>query len=114
MQEWKKYIFIRHTYKSLSKHLLKLVVNIIYSNTEQKIVAIFIFSINSKMSVSSKILFKLEIYIFPRHIYVNLVPKPDNIPVFGFVLFKMDFFLSRIYLFWDAALKKEQHVKVAP
>lgn len=25
----------------------------------------------------------------------------------------MNFFLSRIYLFWDAALKKQQHVKAA-
>lgn len=51
-------------------------------------VAIFIFSINSKMAVSFKILFKSEMYIFPRHIYVNIVPNSDNVPVFGFGLLK--------------------------
>lgn len=88
-------------------------VNIIYNNTEQTIVAIFICSINSKMALSSKILLKSEIYIFSRHTYVNIVPNPDSFPVFIFGIFKMDFFMSRIYLFSDAALKKQQHVKAA-
>lgn len=106
-------IFIRHTYKSLSKHLLKLVLNTIYRNTEQTIVAIFIFPINSKMAVSSNILFESEMYIFPRYMYVNIVPNPDSFPVFVFGLFRTDIFLSRIYLFWNAASTKQQHVKAA-
>lgn len=105
--EWKKYnIFIRHTYKSLSKHLLELVVNIIYTYTEQTIVAILIFFIISKMTVSSKILFKSEMHTFPRHIYAIIVPNPDNIPVFLYWLFKTGFFPSRIMSFWDAAWNK--------
>jgi len=68
------------------------VVNVIYSHTEQTIVAMFVFSINSKMAVSSKILFKSEMYIFSRHMCVNIVPNPDNISVFSFRVFKMDTF----------------------
>lgn len=45
--------------------------------------------------------------------YVNIVPNPDSFPVFIFGIFTMDFFMSRIYLFSDAALKKQQHVKAA-
>lgn len=51
-------------------------------------VAILIFSVNSKMTVSFKILLKSEMYIFPRHIYVNIVPNSDNVPAYGFGLLK--------------------------
>lgn len=105
--QWKKYnIFIRHTYKSLSKRLQEFVVNIIYIYTEQTIVAILIFFIISKMTVTSKILFKSEMHTFPRHIYAIIIPNQDNIPVFLHWLSWMDFFPSRITWFWDIAWNK--------
>lgn len=102
--EWEKYnIFIRDTYKSLSKRLQELVVNIIYIYTEQTIVAILIFFIISKMTVTPKILFKSEMHTFHRQIYSIIILNLDNILVFLYWLFKMDFFPSRITCVWDKA-----------